>query len=234
MIYAAAKNGWAYNNMAATKGSPEESVTDLLDTIVEAIPSPDFDPKGDFKMLVTQTASNQYHGKMLIGRIASGSIAVGDKLTAVGQNGEPDVNAKVMRIEKRFGMKDVELKEAFAGDIVSIAGVTTGTVGHTLNNPGKNHVIPSVPIDPPMISFTVTFNDSPIKGQDGDKLTIAQIRDRLLRESEDDVSLRVKKDALSSEHVVISGRGDLHLGVLIEKMRREGFEMAVTPPEVVC
>jgi len=85
-----------------------------------------------------------------------------------------------------------------------------------------------------MISFTVTYNDSPIKGQDGDKLTIAQIRERLQRESEDDVSLRVKKDAVASENVVISGRGDLHLGVLIERMRREGFEMAVTPPEVVC
>lgn len=131
-------------------------------------------------------------------------------------------------------MIDVDLKKAFAGDIVSIAGVTNGTVGHTLNSAGKNHVIPSIPIDPPMISFTVTYNDSPIKGQDGDKLTISQIRERLIKESEDDVSLRVKRDAVAKEHVVISGRGDLHLGVLIEKMRREGFEMAVTPPEVVC
>mmetsp|Transcript_3965 Transcript_3965/g.4770 ORF Transcript_3965/g.4770 Transcript_3965/m.4770 type:complete len:132 (-) Transcript_3965:740-1135(-) len=131
-------------------------------------------------------------------------------------------------------MVDVELKQAFAGDIVSIAGLQLGTVGHTLNNPGKTHVIPSIPIDPPMLSFTVTFNDSPIKGTDGDKLTIAQIRERLLKESEDDVSLRVKKDAITSESVVISGRGDLHLGVLIEKMRREGFEMAITPPQVVC
>lgn len=84
-----------------------------------------------------------------------------------------------------------------------------------------------------MISFTVTYNDSPLKGNDGDKITIAQIRERLIKESEDDVSLRVKRDAVAKEHVVISGRGDLHLGVLIEKMRREGFEMAVTPPEVV-
>ena len=85
-----------------------------------------------------------------------------------------------------------------------------------------------------MLSFTVTYNDSPLKGKDGDKLTIAQIRERLNRESEDDVSLRVKQEAVASESVVISGRGDLHLGVLIEKMRREGFEMAVTPPEVIC
>lgn len=96
------------------------------------------------------------------------------------------------------------------------------------------HVIPSVPIDPPMLSFTVTYNSSPLKGQEGDKLTIAQIRERLFKESEDDVSLRVRKDNNSSEFVVISGRGDLHLGVLLEKMRREGFEMAITPPEVIC
>jgi len=171
---------------------------------------------------------------MLIGRINSGSIALNDKINAVLQDGEVDCQAKVMRIQKRFGMNDVELKKAYAGDIVSIAGVTNGTVGHTLNNPGKTHVIPSIPIDPPMISFTVTYNDSPLKGTDGDKLTISQIRERLLRESEDDVSLRVQKDAVASTNVVISGRGDLHLGVLIEKMRREGFEMAVTPPEVVC
>ena len=130
-------------------------------------------------------------------------------------------------------MIDVDLKKAYAGDIVSIAGIQSGTVGHTINDITNKHVIPSIPIDPPMISFTVTYNDSPLKGNDGDKITIAQIRERLIKESEDDVSLRVKRDAVAKEHVVISGRGDLHLGVLIEKMRREGFEMAVTPPEVV-
>lgn len=139
-----------------------------------------------------------------------------------------------MRIQKRFGMVDMELKHAFAGDIVSIAGVPMATVGHTLNGTGTTHVIPSIPIDPPMLSFTVTYNASPLKGLDGDKLTIAQIRERLIKESEDDVSLQVKRDATTSEYVVISGRGDLHLGVLLEKMRREGFEMAITPPEVVC
>ena len=110
---------------------------------------------------------------MLIGRIASGSVAIGDKLNAVNQDGEVESQAKVVRIQKRFGMIDLDLKHAFAGDIISVAGVTQGTVGHTLNQPGQNHVIPSIPIDPPMISFTVTFNDSPLKGTDGDKLTIS-------------------------------------------------------------
>lgn len=130
-------------------------------------------------------------------------------------------------------MNSVDLKTAYAGDIVSVAGFRGGTVGHTINSEGFNTVIPSLPIDPPMLSFTVTFNDSPLKGIDGDKLTISQIRERLHREAEDDVSLRVSTKSGKSDSVVISGRGDLHLGVLIENMRREGFEMGITPPEVV-
>lgn len=131
-------------------------------------------------------------------------------------------------------MNNIDLTTAYAGDIVSISGFSEGTVGHTINSAGHNTVIPSLPIDPPMLSFTVTFNDSPLKGIDGDKLTISQIRERLLREAEDDVSLRVTAGKHgTSDSVIISGRGDLHLGVLIERMRREGFEMSITPPEVV-
>lgn len=139
-----------------------------------------------------------------------------------------------MRIVKKFGVNECNLKTAYAGDIISISGLEQGTVNHTINAIGNQHVVPSIPIDPPMISFTVTFNDSPLKGLDGDKLTISQIRDRLLKEAEDDVSLRVLTSVEGkSDRVVISGRGDLHLGVLIEKMRREGFELAITPPTVV-
>jgi GTP-binding protein len=106
-------------------------------------------------------------------------------------------------------------------------------VGHTINNLNKFHVLPSIPIDPPMISLTVTHNDSPLKGTEGDKCTINLIRERILKEAADDVSLRVNEATLGSEQIMISGRGDLHLGILIEKMRREGFELAVTPPQVI-
>ena len=105
-----------------------------------------------------------------------------------------------------------------------------GTVNHTINTAGKQHVIPSIPIDPPMISLQVTFNDSPLKGTEGDKCTINQIRERIQKEAEDDVSLRVNAGLIGADRIEIAGRGDLHLGVLIEKMRREGFELAVTPP----
>ena len=130
-------------------------------------------------------------------------------------------------------MAHVELENAFAGDIVSIAGLSNGTVNHTINTPGKFNVIPSVPIDPPMISLQITYNDSPLKGTEGDKCTINLIRERIIREAEDDVSLRVNQATVGADKIEISGRGDLHLGVLIEKMRREGFELAVTPPQVI-
>lgn len=129
-------------------------------------------------------------------------------------------------------MSEIELEQAYAGDIISLAGFHNTTVGNTVNNPGNAHVIESIPIDPPMLSLTLTLNDSPLKGNDGDKLTMAQIRDRVIQESQDDVSLRVDGGD-KSEFVTIHGRGDLHLGVLIEKMRREGFELAVTPPQVI-
>jgi len=154
-------------------------------------------------------------------------------MTTVNPDGSNHENAKILRIVKKYGMSEVELKSAYAGDIVSIAGFQDSTVGNTVNNPGKSHVIPSIPIDPPMLSLTLTLNDSPLKGNDGDKLTIAQIRERVIRESQDDVSLKVDQESLKSEFVTLHGRGDLHLGVLIEKMRREGFELAVTPPQVI-
>jgi GTP-binding protein len=130
-------------------------------------------------------------------------------------------------------MAHVELEQGFAGDIVSIAGLANGTVNHTINTPGKFNVIPSNPIDPPMISLQITYNDSPLKGTEGDKCTINLIRERIIREAEDDVSLRVNQATVGADRIEISGRGDLHLGVLIEKMRREGFELAVTPPQVI-
>ena len=110
---------------------------------------------------------------MLIGRIQQGKLNVGDRIQAVGQDGEVVEQSKVMKISKKFGMHELDLQTAYAGDIVSIAGFANGTVGHTLNNMGQNHVIPAIPIDPPTLSLTLTFNDSPLKGNDGDKLTIS-------------------------------------------------------------
>lgn len=128
----------------------------------------------------------------MIGRIDRGTIETGQRLCTIDQDGEVVENTKVARITKRYGVNTIEVKSAFAGDIVSVGGFDSSTVGNTINLPGKNHVIESIPIDPPMLSLTVTLNDSPLKGTDGDKLTVSQIRDRIIKESQDDVSLRVQ------------------------------------------
>lgn len=182
MIYAAAKNGWAVNDMDE-KVRPRVGVNDLLDVIVNKIPHPVVDQNADLKMLIQQTESNKYFGKMLIGRIQQGKLSVGERIQAVSQDGEIIEQSKVLKISKKFGMHELDLQTAYAGDIVSIAGFNNGTVGHTMNTLGQNYVIPAIRIDPPTLSLNVTFNDSPLKGIDGDKITISQIKERLVRES---------------------------------------------------
>lgn len=228
-IYAAARDGWAISDIDGERNG----VQDLLESIRESIPPPDVDIEGDVKMLITQTEANQYFGRQLIGKIASGTLKKHDRLCSVTQEGKWHESSKIGRIVKRFGMEEIELPAAYAGDIVSIAGFGRSSVGHIINNEGKDHVIESIPIDPPMLSLTLTANDSPLKGNDGDKLTVSQLRERVIRESQDDVSLRVETDKIKSEFITMHGRGDLHLGVLLEKMRREGYEMAVCPPRVI-
>ena len=230
LIYASARNGWAIKDR---KNTVRENVEDLFQSIVAHVPPPPVDQHSELKMLISQTESNKYFGKMLIGRIQSGRLKVGDKVHAVDSNGQSIETGKIIKIIKKFGMAHVELEQGFAGDIVSIAGLANGTVNHTINTPGKFNIIPSNPIDPPMISLQITYNDSPLKGTEGDKCTINLIRERIMREAEDDVSLKVNQATVGADRIEISGRGDLHLGVLIEKMRREGFELAVTPPQVI-
>ncbi|KRX04699.1 Translation protein, beta-barrel domain [Pseudocohnilembus persalinus] len=178
---------------------------------------------------------NQYFGKMLIGRIESGTLNLNDKLSSVDSEGKLVENGKVQKIMKKYGMETIEMQRAVAGDIVSIAGFSNSTVTNTLNEQGKYTVIPSIPIDPPIMSISVNVNTSPLAGKEGKKLSKNQIKQRLKIESENDVALKVEgiDDKVDSNDIVIKGRGDLHLGLLIEKMRREGFELAVSPPIIL-
>lgn len=184
-------------------------------------------------MLVTQTESSKYFGRLLVGKIQRGNIKVGDQVQAVDQNGKTVQINGVMKIFKKFGVGEAEIEEAFIGDIVSIAGLAGVTVGCTLNVQGKREVIKSIPIDPPMISVLVTFNDSPFQGQESEKSTINQIISRLKQEADDDVSLKVIQQENRKDIIEVAGRGDLHIGILLEKMRREGFEIAAYPPKVL-
>jgi GTP-binding protein len=185
-----------------------------------------------FKMLISQTESSKFFGRLLIGKIESGEVKINDIIQAVNQEGEIVQAGKVLKIFKKFGVMEAEIDQAYVGDIVSIAGLSTATVGVTLNTSGQKSVIPSIAIDPPMISILVTFNDSPFQGKEADKSTINQIVTRLNQEADDDVSLRVEQLPNSKEIIEIFGRGDLHIGILLEKMRREGFEISAYPPRV--
>jgi GTP-binding protein len=229
LLFASARNGWAIKNM----NEPKTSVKDLFQAIVDRVPQPVVDLEKEFSMLVSQTESNQFFGKMLIGRIGSGRLSVGDRICAVDQKGAKIEVNKVYKIIRRFGVHQIELQTAVAGDIVSIAGFEKATVTSTMNAPTHTTVIPSVPIDPPMISMTIKPNDSPYHGKEGDKFTFLQLKERLLRECENDVSLKVEFDPKQKDSIFVFGRGDLHLGILVEKMRREGYELALTPPQVI-
>ena len=182
-------------------------------------------------MLVSQTESNNYFGRMLIGKIQNGALEKNKEVIATTRDGKVVQKGKIVRILKRVGMADIELEKAICGDIISFAGISDATVSCTVSDPADITPIEAIPIDPPLLTMSLTVNDSPYHGDDGDKTAVNQIVNRLIKEAEDDVSLKV--DAPKGSDVIkISGRGDLHLGILIEKMRREGFELQISPPEV--
>lgn len=234
IIYASAKNGWASKTPPSkSNNKPNDNIFPLLELISENIKPPQVDLNSELKILVSQIESNQFFGKMLIGRINSGIIKVGQKVCAINQEGKEVDEGKVFKLIKRYGTQQIEMLEAGAGDIVSIAGFSKATVTDTINHEGKSNIIPSLPIDPPMITVMIQANDSPYYGKEGDKFTYLQLKERLIKEAENDVSMRVEFDQVKKDIIKIFGRGDLHLGVIIEKLRREGFEMSLYPPQVI-
>eukprot|EP00331_Platyophrya_macrostoma_P003109 CAMPEP_0176412666 /NCGR_PEP_ID=MMETSP0127-20121128/4270_1 /TAXON_ID=938130 /ORGANISM="Platyophrya macrostoma, Strain WH" /LENGTH=642 /DNA_ID=CAMNT_0017792361 /DNA_START=66 /DNA_END=1994 /DNA_ORIENTATION=+ len=230
VYYASARDAWAIKNLS----DPKKDMSCILDGIIEHIPPPKVEDSTEFKMLVSQIESNTYFGKMLIGRIQSGEVKVGDRLQSVDAQGKLVEMAKCMRLVRRYGFNQIEMQKAVAGDIISLAGFQETTVTHTLNVHGNSHVLPSIPIDPPMIGVNLNVNTSPLAGKESSKNTTTNIKDRLKKEAENDVSLIVRfEDKGSSKGYEIQGRGDLHLGVLFEKLRREGYEFSLTPPVVI-
>ncbi|KAG0239819.1 hypothetical protein BGX31_002479 [Mortierella sp. GBA43] len=228
LIYASAKEGWA------TRGidEPRENMRPLLDLIVDHVPAPKVNRSESFKMLVTQIDSNPYLGKCFLGKIAGGTIKVGDKMQALNPEGKQTEAGRVTKIFVRRGLEMIPVNEAGAGDLVTITGVANATVNSTLCDPSVLEPLPSNPIDPPTIAMKFSVNDSPYGGDEGKNLTSNMIRERLMKEAETNIALQVvesdNKDAFE-----VRGRGELQLGVLIETMRREGFELSVSPPRVV-
>jgi len=233
ILYASAREGWAVRDL---KTEPRTSMRPLLDAIVENVPPPTLRTAAEaapFSMAVTMIQRDAWLGRMVTGRIASGTVRVGDAVHGLSAAGAELENGRVTKIVKRRGLARLELPDAVAGDIVTLAGLSKVSVTDTIAAPAVLVPLPAVPVDPPTVSMTFSVNDSPLAGKVGTKLTSQQIAERLYQEMETNVSLRVLESADRKEALEVQGRGEMQLGVLIETMRREGFELSVSPPTVV-
>ncbi|KAF9003021.1 GTP-binding protein TypA [Cyathus striatus] len=235
LLYASAKQGWAQDSLPPTENG---SMTPLFKLILDHVPPPaHLNRAGPFSMLTVQVEADAYVGSLYLGRIQSGTVKIGDTLWAIDETGKKVGDGKIKKIFGRKGLEKIEKSEAGAGEIVSIAGIKNGGVNITLVSPdgwGEEgpQPLPTTPIDPPTISILIHTNDSPLAGLDGNKLTSQMIRDRIYKEAETNVALKVLPGP-TSECIEIRGRGVLHLGVLLETLRREGYELSVGPPKAV-
>jgi GTP-binding protein len=207
-------------------------MTPLFELLVNHVPAPKIDPDPAFRMLVTTLEADNFLGRILTGRILSGSIKPNSMVKALGRDGKELEQTRITRILAFRGLERVALESAEAGDIVAIAGMKVATVADTLGDLTISEPITSQPIDPPTLAMTFMVNDSPLAGKEGDKVTTRMIRARLMREAEGNVAIRVT-DTENADSYEVAGRGELQLGVLIETMRREGFELAVGRPKVL-
>jgi GTP-binding protein len=209
----------------------EDNMQALYETIVEHIPSPTESVEEPLQFLVTLLDYNEYLGRIAVGRVNRGVVKQGQAIAVMTREG----GIKQARIEKLFGfqgLKRVEIPEAGAGDIVAIAGIKEINIGETLADPANPEALPVLTIDEPTLQMTFLVNNSPFAGREGKWVTSRKLRDRLYKELETDVALRVE-DTDSPDAFIVAGRGELHLGILIENMRREGFELQVSKPEVI-
>ncbi len=227
-LYASAKQGWAVERLA----DPRVDMAPLFDLVLAHVPPPRVEPEGPFRMLVSILEANPYLGRLLTGRIESGRIRPNTVVKAIARDGRPLETARVTKLLAFRGLARQPVEEAEAGDIVAVAGFGQATVADTLADPAVEAPLPAQPIDPPVISMTFHVNDGPLAGQDGSKVTSRQIWDRLVREAEGNVAIKVEASA-EKDAFEVSGRGELQMAVLIETMRREGYELCVGRPRVI-
>ncbi len=228
ILYGSAKQGW----MAARQDGPKDAgMRPLFELVVRHVRPPQVED-GPFRMLGTILEANPYLGRVVTGRITSGAVKPNQAVKVLDRDGRLIEQGRVTKVLAFRGLERTGIEEAQAGDIVAIAGLPDATVAHTICAPEVETPIPAQPIDPPTLAMTFRVNDSPLAGTEGDKVTGRMIRDRLLREAEGNVALRIResddKDAME-----VAGRGELQLGILIETMRREGYELSVSRPKVL-
>ncbi len=230
VLYASGRSGWADAEM----DGPRKNLDALYQLVVDYVPAPAQVARTaePFSMLATTLAADPFIGRLLTGRIESGSVKTGQTVKAMDREGREIERFRVSKVLAFRGLARAPVDEASAGDIVSLAGMTKATVADTLADLAVSEAIPAQPIDPPTISVTFGINDSPLAGKDGDKVQSRVIRDRLMKEAETNVAIKVS-DTPGGEAFEVAGRGELQMGVLIENMRREGFELSVSRPQVL-
>jgi GTP-binding protein len=228
VLYASGRNGWCIKNL----GDPQENLHQLFELVIDHVPAPNVDENAPFAMLATILHADSFLGRILTGKIYSGKAKMNSAVKTINLKGEIVEQSRLTKLLSFDGIKRVPVEEAIAGDIISIAGVITSSVSDTICDTSVTEPIRSTPIDPPTMAVTISVNDSPFAGQEGTKVTSRLIRDRLYAEAETNVAITVK-DAEAGDAFEVGGRGELQLGVLIETMRREGFELAVSRPRVL-
>ncbi|MGB3807874.1 MAG: translational GTPase TypA [Erythrobacter sp.] len=227
-LFASGRDGYASEDESAREGSLEP----LFQLIASHVPSPGLDASGPFKFLATLLDRDNFMGRVLTGRVQSGTVKVNDPIHAIDMDGKVVETGRATKLMSFDGLERVPVETAKAGDIIALAGLEKATVANTIADPAVSEPIEAQPIDPPTLAMRFSVNDSPLAGREGSKVTSRMIRDRLLREAETNVAIRVT-EADDKDSFEVAGRGELQLGVLIETMRREGFELGISRPRVL-
>jgi GTP-binding protein len=227
VLYGSGRDGW----MATDPAGPKEDMAPLFDLVLAHVPPPKVED-GAFRLLATTLEADNFLGRILTGRITSGTVKPNQTLKAISRDGKLIESFRVSKVLAFRGIERQPIDAGEAGDIVALAGMSVATVADTLCDPAVETPLPAQPIDPPTLSMTFRINDGPFAGQEGDKVQSRVIRERLLKEAERNVAIRITENP-DKDSFDVAGRGELQLGILIENMRREGFELTVSRPRVV-
>jgi GTP-binding protein len=226
-VFGSGRDGW----MAVDPAGPQDSLAPLFDLVIDHVPEPTVH-EGPFRLLATTLEADPFLGRILTGRITSGSVAANQTVHALNRDGKSVETFRISKILAFRGLERTAVEKAEAGDIVALAGMTEATVADTLCDPSVSQPIEAQPIDPPTLKMTFRINDGPFAGQEGSKVQSRVIRERLLKESERNIAIRIEENP-DKDSFNVAGRGELQLAILIENMRREGFELTVSRPNVV-
>jgi len=227
-LFASGRQGWAVENI----NDERKDLEPLFELIKRHVQAPKVDKNAPFTLLASILEANPYLGRLLTGRIQSGAVRPNMNVKALSPDGKLVEQGRITKVLAFRGLERISVEEAEAGDIVALAGLTKATVADTFCDPAVTEPIQAQPVDPPTIAMTFSVNDSPLAGTEGDKVTSRMIRDRLLREAEGNVAIRISESA-ENDSFEVAGRGELQLGILIETMRREGYELSISRPRVL-